>query len=91
MFLLFPPFRPAILEPHLNPSLGQLNANGQLLAEEHVRIVGALEGSFQFLQLGRIECGPMPVRDFVCVFPFGLGIADTEKLNDISKNLDLGE
>jgi hypothetical protein len=46
------------LEPNLHPSLGQVDLKGELLAEKHVGVVGAVEGPLQFLQLKRIERRP---------------------------------
>jgi len=53
------PLRASILEPDLDARLRQVDLHGQLLARKHVRIVGALEGPLQLLQLERRERGPV--------------------------------
>jgi hypothetical protein len=51
VLLLLPPLGPPVLEPHLDARLGQVDPEGQLLAEEHVGVVGLVEGPLQLLQL----------------------------------------
>lgn len=58
--LLLPELGPPVLEPNLHSSLGQINLHGDFLSRVNVWIVRLLEGSFQFLQLGRRKCGSYP-------------------------------
>lgn len=45
---------------YLHPRLGEVNLHGNFLAGVDVRIVRLLEGTFQFLELGRREGGSYP-------------------------------
>ena len=56
--LALPPLGAAVLEPHLDARLAQLQPQRQLFAREHVRVGRALERSFQLFQLIRSECRP---------------------------------
>lgn len=52
---------------YLYPRLGEVNLHGNFLAGVDVRIVRLLEGSFQFLELGRREGGSYPALfSFLC-------------------------
>lgn len=44
---------------YLDAGLGQVDAEGQLFAKEHVRIVRLVERSLELVQLGATECGPV--------------------------------
>lgn len=49
--------RAPILEPNLNPRLGQLDLVGGLFAQEHVRVLGPIEQVLEDVQLLSRECG----------------------------------
>ena len=51
------PLGPSVLEPDLDTRLTELQLARELLAREHVRVRGALEGALQLLQLVSGERG----------------------------------
>lgn len=66
-----------IAEPHLDASLGQIGALSQLLAREDVRVLRALKGALQLLQLGSREGGTAATLfAFQCNARFAFTVGD---------------
>ena len=70
------PLGPSVLEPDLDARLAELQLARELLAREHVRVRGALEGALQLLQLVSGERGAsLLLLRSLCLLPLLLSLA----------------